>query len=73
MLTSAGEQFQRMRVEHGMQLEELSLKTGISVSRLRAIESGANEAWLEEAIHLARAYGMTVDDLAARILGWTRR
>ena len=37
-----------------------------------AIESGSEEAWLEEAMHLARAYDMTVDDLAAQVHGWTR-
>lgn len=72
-MTSLGEQFRRLRLQYGLQLDELSELTGIPVERLQTLESGEQEAWLEEAIHLARAYGMTIDEMAARILGWTHR
>ena len=72
-MASAGEQFRRLRVEHHLGLDELSQLTQIAVERLQAIEAGAEGAWLEEAMHLARAYQMTVDDLAAYVHGWSRR
>lgn len=72
-MASPGDQFRRLRVERGFDLVEASRRAGISEARLAALESGSVAAWFEEAVRLARAYGMTVDELAAEVNGWKRR
>ena len=65
----SADEFRRLRLERGWQVDELAKRAGIPVDRLREIESGSTEAWFEEAVHLARAYGIPIEDVAAQVFG----
>jgi transcriptional regulator with XRE-family HTH domain len=53
------------RASRGLTLAEVADQTGISVSTLSRLESGGRRATLELLLPLARAYGVTLDELVA--------
>jgi transcriptional regulator with XRE-family HTH domain len=62
-LTAVGPRLRALRRQRETTLAELSATTGISVSTLSRLESGARRPNLELLLPLARAHGVTLDDL----------
>ncbi|RZS82717.1 XRE family transcriptional regulator [Motilibacter rhizosphaerae] len=58
-----GARLRELRTQAGATLAEVSAQTGISVSTLSRLESGGRRATLELLLPLARAYGVTLDEL----------
>jgi transcriptional regulator with XRE-family HTH domain len=63
-LTSVGPRLRVLRRQRETTLADLSATTGISVSTLSRLESGARRPTLELLLPLAKAYGVTLDELA---------
>jgi transcriptional regulator with XRE-family HTH domain len=63
-LTAVGPRLRALRRERETTLADLSAATGISVSTLSRLESGDRRPTLELLLPLARAYGVTLDELA---------
>src|SRR5215475_10484680 len=62
-LTGVGLRLRALRRQRETTLADLSAATGISVSTLSRLESGARRPTLEQLLPLARAHGVTLDDL----------
>ncbi|WP_402467547.1 helix-turn-helix domain-containing protein [Isoptericola aurantiacus] len=62
-LGTVGPRLRGLRTERGVTLAALSARTGISVSTLSRLESGTRRPTLELLLPLARAHGVTLDDL----------
>jgi transcriptional regulator with XRE-family HTH domain len=62
-LSSVGPRLRALRQEQELTLAELSGTTGISVSTLSRLESGSRKPTLELLLPLARAHGVTLDEL----------
>ncbi|WP_253874468.1 helix-turn-helix domain-containing protein [Promicromonospora umidemergens] len=62
-LDAVGPRLRRLRHEREITLAELSAATGISVSTLSRLESGSRRPTLEQLLPLARAHGVTLDEL----------
>ncbi|WP_116025951.1 helix-turn-helix domain-containing protein [Thermomonospora umbrina] len=62
-LTGVGSRLRALRRERETTLADLSATTGISVSTLSRLESGARRPTLELLLPLARAHGVTLDEL----------
>jgi transcriptional regulator with XRE-family HTH domain len=62
-LTAAGPRLRALRRQRETTLADLSATTGISVSTLSRLESGARRPTLELLLPLARAHGVTLDEL----------
>jgi transcriptional regulator with XRE-family HTH domain len=62
-LLAVGPRLRALRQEHGATLAGLSAQTGISVSTLSRLESGARRPTLELLLPIARAHGVTLDEL----------
>jgi transcriptional regulator with XRE-family HTH domain len=62
-LSGVGPRLRSLRQERGMTLAELAAETGISTSTLSRLESGERRPALELLLPLARAYGVTLDEL----------
>ncbi|WFE26981.1 XRE family transcriptional regulator [Solwaraspora sp. WMMD791] len=62
-LDSVGPRLRALRKRRGTTLAELSAATGISVSTLSRLESGARRPTLELLLPLARAHGVSLDEL----------
>ena len=62
-LTSVGTRLRALRKERETTLADLSEATGISVSTLSRLESGSRRPTLELLLPLARAHGVTLDEL----------
>jgi transcriptional regulator with XRE-family HTH domain len=62
-LSSVGPRLRDLRRQRDTTLAELSTETGISVSTLSRLESGDRRPTLELLYPLARAYGVTLDEL----------
>lgn len=62
-LTAVGPRLRALRKERETTLADLSEATGISVSTLSRLESGARRPTLELLLPLARAHGVTLDEL----------
>jgi transcriptional regulator with XRE-family HTH domain len=62
-LDAVGPRLRAMRRAQQATLAELAATTGISVSTLSRLESGDRRPTLELLLPLARAYGVTLDDL----------
>jgi transcriptional regulator with XRE-family HTH domain len=62
-LDAVGPRLRSMRRTRQSTLAELSATTGISVSTLSRLESGDRRPTLELLLPLAKAYGVTLDDL----------
>jgi transcriptional regulator with XRE-family HTH domain len=62
-LVAVGPRLRALRRQRETTLAELSAVTGISVSTLSRLESGARRPTLELLLPLARAHGVTLDEL----------
>lgn len=62
-LSSVGPRLRGLRQERSATLATVAGKTGISVSTLSRLESGARRPTLELLLPLARAYGVALDEL----------
>jgi transcriptional regulator with XRE-family HTH domain len=62
-LAAVGPRLRALRRQRETTLAELSAATGISVSTLSRLESGARRPTLEQLLPLARAHGVTLDEL----------
>ncbi|MCM2580630.1 helix-turn-helix domain-containing protein [Streptomyces meridianus] len=62
-LGAVGPRLRSLRRQRDATLAELSATTGISVSTLSRLESGARRPTLELLLPLARAHGVTLDEL----------
>lgn len=62
-LDAVGPRLRALRRQRETTLAELSADTGISVSTLSRLESGGRRPTLEQLLPLARAHGVTLDDL----------
>jgi transcriptional regulator with XRE-family HTH domain len=62
-LSAVGPRLRALRQQRETTLVDLSAQTGISVSTLSRLESGARRPTLELLLPLARAYGVTLDEL----------
>ncbi|MET8910513.1 XRE family transcriptional regulator [Micromonospora sp. NPDC004551] len=62
-LDTVGPRLRALRRERETTLAELSAATGISVSTLSRLESGSRRPTLELLLPLARAHGVTLDEL----------
>ena len=62
-LIAVGPRLRALRKEREITLADLSEATGISVSTLSRLESGARRPTLELLLPLARAHGVTLDEL----------
>lgn len=62
-LDAVGPRLRALRHQRGTTLTDLSTETGISVSTLSRLESGARRPTLELLLPLARAHGVTLDEL----------
>jgi len=62
-LQNVGPRLRALRQERDTTLIALSRTTGISVSTLSRLESGARKPTLELLLPLAKAYGVTLDEL----------
>jgi transcriptional regulator with XRE-family HTH domain len=62
-LATVGPRLRALRRQRGTTLADLSTATGISVSTLSRLESGARRPTLELLLPLARAHGVTLDEL----------
>lgn len=70
---SLGRGWREVRTRRGLALATVAERSGIDLERLSDLESGVAEAWFEEAVMLARAYEVDLDDLAAEMLGESLR
>ncbi|WP_405497309.1 helix-turn-helix domain-containing protein [Nocardia sp. NBC_00511] len=62
-LEGVGPRLKELRRQRETTLAELSATTGISVSTLSRLESGARRPTLEQLLPLARAHNVTLDEL----------
>src|SRR5215831_8374622 len=62
-LSAVGPRLRALRVERQITLADLSATTDISVSTLSRLESGDRRPTLELLLPLARAHGVTLDEL----------
>ena len=62
-LDAVGPRLRALRRQRETTLAELSAATGISVSTLSRLESGTRRPTLEQLLPLARAHGVTLDEL----------
>jgi transcriptional regulator with XRE-family HTH domain len=62
-LDAVGPRLRALRQQRDTTLAELSAETGISVSTLSRLESGSRRPTLELLLPLARAHGVTLDEL----------
>ena len=62
-LSVVGPRLRALRRQREITLADLSTQTGISVSTLSRLESGDRKPTLELLLPLARAYGVTLDEL----------
>jgi transcriptional regulator with XRE-family HTH domain len=62
-LDAVGPRLKRLRLRREITLTELADDTGISASTLSRLEAGLRRPTLEQLLPLARAYGVTLDEL----------
>ncbi len=62
-LDAVGPRLRALRHQRGTTLTDLSTETGVSVSTLSRLESGTRRPTLELLLPLARAHGVTLDEL----------
>jgi transcriptional regulator with XRE-family HTH domain len=60
---SMGERFQRLRQEAKLTQEEASERSGVPINTLRNWEQGKRLPRLDHAVRLARALGVSMDEL----------
>ncbi|AMB58828.1 helix-turn-helix domain-containing protein [Microterricola viridarii] len=62
-LAGIGPRLNRIRTQRGFTLQEVAERAGTSASTISRLESGQRRASLELLFPLARAYGLSLDDL----------
>ena len=62
-LDAVGPRLKQLRRRRDITLNDLAAETGISVSTLSRLEAGLRRPTLEQLLPLARAYGVTLDEL----------
>ena len=62
-LDAVGPRLKRLRLRRDITLTGLATETGISASTLSRLEAGLRRPTLEQLLPLARAYGVTLDEL----------
>jgi transcriptional regulator with XRE-family HTH domain len=62
-LDAVGPRLKRLRLRRDVTLADLAEETGISTSTLSRLEAGLRRPTLEQLLPLARAYGVTLDEL----------
>jgi transcriptional regulator with XRE-family HTH domain len=62
-LDAVGPRLKNLRATRNLTLTDLAQDTGISASTLSRLEAGLRRPTLEQLLPLARAYGLTLDDL----------
>jgi transcriptional regulator with XRE-family HTH domain len=62
-LDAVGPRLKRLRLQRETTLTALAEQTGISASTLSRLEAGLRRPTLEQLLPLARAYGVTLDEL----------
>lgn len=62
-LDAVGPRLKELRQRRDLTLNELADETGVSISTLSRLESGLRRPTLEQLLPLARAYGVTLDEL----------
>jgi len=62
-LDAVGPRLKRLRLRRDITLTNLAEETGISASTLSRLEAGLRRPTLEQLLPLARAYGVTLDEL----------
>jgi transcriptional regulator with XRE-family HTH domain len=62
-LDAVGPRLKRLRLHRDVTLADLAAQTGISASTLSRLEAGLRRPTLEQLLPLARAYGVTLDEL----------
>jgi transcriptional regulator with XRE-family HTH domain len=62
-LDAVGPRLKRLRLHRDITLTDLAAETGISISTLSRLEAGLRRPTLEQLLPLARAYGVTLDEL----------
>ena len=62
-LDAVGPRLKQLRLRRNITLTELAEETGISVSTLSRLETGLRRPTLEQLLPLARAHGVTLDEL----------
>jgi transcriptional regulator with XRE-family HTH domain len=62
-LEAVGPRLKRLRLRRDVTLAELAAETGISASTLSRLEAGLRRPTLEQLLPLARAHGVTLDEL----------
>jgi transcriptional regulator with XRE-family HTH domain len=62
-LDAVGPRLKELRQRRDITLNELADETGISISTLSRLEAGLRRPSLEQLLPLARAYGVTLDEL----------
>ena len=62
-LEAVGPRLKRLRLRRDVTLAALAEQTGISVSTLSRLEAGLRRPTLEQLLPLARAHGLTLDEL----------
>jgi transcriptional regulator with XRE-family HTH domain len=63
-LDAVGPRLKQLRMHREVTLTGLAEETGISISTLSRLEAGLRHPTLEQLLPLARAYGVTLDELA---------
>ncbi|MET1058396.1 MAG: XRE family transcriptional regulator [Nocardioides sp.] len=62
-LEAVGPRLKNLRLRRGVTLADLADETGISISTLSRLEAGLRRPTLEQLLPLARAHGVTLDEL----------
>jgi DNA-binding Xre family transcriptional regulator/mannose-6-phosphate isomerase-like protein (cupin superfamily) len=62
-LDAVGPRLKRLRLRRDITLADLAAQTGISTSTLSRLEAGLRRPTLEQLLPLARAHGVTLDEL----------
>ena len=62
-LDAVGPRLKQLRLSREITLSDLAAQTGISISTLSRLEAGLRRPTLEQLLPLARAHGVTLDEL----------
>lgn len=68
-VSSPGEAMRRLRLEKGMDVAGAAAVTGLEAARIEDLEEDVASAWFQEALLLAAAYGITIEDFAREVSG----
>jgi transcriptional regulator with XRE-family HTH domain len=68
-VSSPGETMRRLRLERGLEVEAVAGVTGLEASRIEDLEADIADAWFQEALLLAQAYGIAIEDFARQVSG----